>query len=95
MDSFQKIINNFTYFRLPFLQEGNDLDGFQINEDTSVGSTVYTLKGIDPEGVKVTYWISGDHFSANRETGVITLRSPLDRENEDLIEVVSDLLLFA
>ena len=72
------------------MQEGNDLVGFQINEDTPVGSIIYTLKGIDPEGVQVTYWISGDHFSANRETGVITLRSPLDRENKDLIEVVSD-----
>ena len=56
-------------FRLPYLQEGNDLVNFQINEDTSVGSIVYTLKGIDPEGVKVSYTISGDHFSVNRETG--------------------------
>ena len=64
------------------------MDNFQIAEDTKVGSIVYTLKGIDPEGVKVTYTISGDHFSVNRETGVITLRAPLDREVEDLIEVV-------
>ncbi len=53
-----------------------------------VGAVVYTLKGIDPEGEQVLYTISGDHFSINRETGVITLRSPLDRETDDLLEVV-------
>ena len=81
-------------FRLPYLQEGNDLVNFQINEDTPVGSIVYTLKGIDPEGVKVTYTISGDHFSVTRETGVITLRAPLDREVEELIEVVVTVQVF-
>ena len=74
--------------RPPTLQEGNDLRNFQINEDTPVGSVVYTLKGIDPEGAKVLYTISGDHFSVNRENGVISLRAPLDRETDDLIEVV-------
>ena len=67
---------------------------FQIAEDTAVGSIVYTLKGIDPEGVKVTYTISGDHFSVTRETGVITLRAPLDREVEELIEVVVTVQVF-
>ena len=67
---------------------------FQIAEDTTVGSIVYTLKGIDPEGVKVTYTISGDHFSVTRETGVITLRAPLDREVEELIEVVVTVQVF-
>ena len=81
-------------FRLPYLQEGNDLVNFQIAEDTTVGSIVYTLKGIDPEGVKVTYTISGDHFSVTRETGVITLRAPLDREVEELIEVVVTVQVF-
>ena len=76
------------------MQEGNDLVNFQIAEDTAVGSIVYTLKGIDPEGVKVTYTISGDHFSVTRETGVITLRAPLDREVEELIEVVVTVQVF-
>ena len=67
---------------------------FQIDEDATVGSIVYTLKGIDPEGVKVTYTISGDHFSVTRETGVITLRAPLDREVEELIEVVVTVQVF-
>ena len=76
------------------MQEGNDLVNFQIDEDATVGSIVYTLKGIDPEGVKVTYTISGDHFSVTRETGVITLRAPLDREVEELIEVVVTVQVF-
>ena len=61
---------------------------FEITEDTAVGSVVYTLQGIDPEGANVLYTISGDHFSVNRNTGVITLRAPLDREVEDLLDVV-------
>ena len=74
--------------RPPVLERGQDLLGFEIDEDTPVGSVVYTLKGTDPEGAKVLYSISGDHFSVNRETGVITLRSPLDREREDLLDVI-------
>ena len=35
----------------PFLQPGNDLERFQIKEDTPVGEAVYTLKGIDPKGM--------------------------------------------
>ena len=88
------MVFNYYIFRLPYLQEGNDLVNFQIAEDTTVGSIVYTLKGIDPEGVKVTYTISGDHFSVTRETGVITLRAPLDREVEELIEVVVTVQVF-
>lgn len=74
--------------RPPTLESGQDLSDFTINEDTPVGSVVYTLKGTDPEGSKVLYTISGDHFSVNRETGVITLRNPLDREKEEVLEVV-------
>lgn len=61
---------------------------FEINENVPVGSPIYTLKGIDPEGAKVFYTISGDHFSVDRESGVITLRAPLDREQESLLEVI-------
>ena len=59
-----------------------------LGEDVPVGTVVYTLKGVDPEGAKVLYTISGDNFSVDRETGVITLRSPLDREREELLDVV-------
>ena len=72
----------------PYLQAGRDLLNFEITEDTAVGSVVYTLQGIDPEGANVLYTISGDHFSVNRNTGVITLIAPLDREVKDLLDVV-------
>lgn len=62
--------------------------GFELPEDTPVGSEVYTLKGEDPEGSQVFYTISGDYFSINKATGVITLRTPLDREETERIEVV-------
>ena len=77
--------------RPPVLQTGNDLVGFEIEEDTPVGTAVYTLKAVDPEGAPVLYTISdynGDHFSINKETGVITLKTPLDREEEDELEVI-------
>ena len=35
----------------PFLQPGNDLERFQIKENTPVGEAVYTLKGVDPKGM--------------------------------------------
>ena len=39
----------------PFLQPGNDLERFQIKEDTPVGEAVYTLKGIDPKGMTIFF----------------------------------------
>ena len=36
-------------------------------------------------GRKVFYTISGDNFSVDRITGVITLKTPLDRERKDLL----------
>jgi len=71
----------------PFLQPGNDLERFQIKENTPVGEAVYTLKGVDPKGRQVFYTISGDNFSVDRVTGVITLKTPLDREKKDLLDV--------
>ena len=34
------------------------------------------------------YTISGDSFSVDRNTGEVTLSEPLDRETQDLLEVV-------
>lgn len=34
------------------------------------------------------YSISGQHFIVDRYTGVVTLKQPLDREQQDLIEVI-------
>ena len=36
-------------------------------------------------GRQVFYTISGDNFSVDRVTGVITLKTPLDRERKDLL----------
>lgn len=53
-----------------------------------VGSSVYTLRGRDPEGTAVSFTVSGDHLSVDRNTGVVTLVRPLDRETTPMIEVI-------
>ncbi|CAG2053736.1 unnamed protein product [Timema podura] len=53
-----------------------------------VGSVVYQLRGIDSESSNVHYSISGEQFTVDRSTGVVTLLRPLDREDTDLIEVI-------
>lgn len=44
--------------------------------------------GVDPEGGTLHYSISGPEFSVDRDTGVVRLRQPLDRETQDLVEVI-------
>ena len=44
--------------------------------------------GIDPEGSRLKYSISGPVFSVDRDTGVVRLRQELDRETQDSIEVI-------
>ncbi|XP_037949446.1 cadherin-23 [Teleopsis dalmanni] len=44
--------------------------------------------GIDPDGSRLKYSISGPVFSVDRETGVVRLRQELDRETQDTIEVI-------
>lgn len=44
--------------------------------------------GIDPEGGALGYSISGPVFSVDRDTGVIRLRQGLDREVQDILEVI-------
>ncbi|KAK7083295.1 hypothetical protein SK128_010006 [Halocaridina rubra] len=70
-----------------FLPDGN-MNRFTLREDAKVGSTVYTLKGRDPEGTDVSFTISGDHLSVDRNSGVVTLVRPLDRETTPMIEVI-------
>lgn len=48
----------------------------------------HTHTGIDPEGSRLKYSISGPVFSVDRETGVVRLRQELDRETQDTIEVI-------
>ncbi|KAK6187126.1 hypothetical protein SNE40_005218 [Patella caerulea] len=49
-----------------------------IQEDAVVGSSVYTLYAVDPDGGPVTYGIIADMFKVNENTGVVTLTRPLD-----------------
>lgn len=44
--------------------------------------------GVDPEGGTLHYSISGPVFSVDRDTGVVRLRQQLDRETQDLVEVI-------
>ncbi|XP_050441705.1 cadherin-23 [Adelges cooleyi] len=74
--------------RPPQFLPGGDMARFSIAEDTAVNKSVYKLLAVDPDGSKVTYTISGQHFSVDRSTGVVTLIKALDRELFDSIEVV-------
>ncbi|XP_047097698.1 cadherin-23 [Schistocerca piceifrons] len=74
--------------RAPQFVPGGDMARFALREDTLVDAPVYQLRGSDPEGTAVHYSISGTHFTVDRESGVVTLAKPLDREKQDLIEVI-------
>ncbi|KAF6205675.1 hypothetical protein GE061_019848, partial [Apolygus lucorum] len=67
---------------------GGDMAKFSLPEDTRVGTPVYRLQGVDPEGAPVHYSISGQHFEVDRTTGIVSLIKPLDRETNDIIEVI-------
>ncbi|XP_030081476.1 cadherin-23 [Drosophila hydei] len=71
-----------------FVPGSGDMSRFSLSEHTPVGSPVYQLKGIDPEGGRLKYSISGPVFSVDRETGVVRLRQELDRETQDTVEVI-------
>ncbi|XP_068148728.1 cadherin-87A [Drosophila tropicalis] len=71
-----------------FVPGTGDMSRFSLSEHTPVGSPVYQLKGIDPEGGRLKYSISGPVFSVDRETGVVRLRQELDRESQDTVEVI-------
>ncbi|GLG95417.1 Uncharacterized protein GBIM_02385, partial [Gryllus bimaculatus] len=51
-----------------------------------VGAPVYRLRGADPEGARVAYSVSGEWLAVQRDSGVVTLRRPLDRETQGLFE---------
>ncbi|XP_011302373.1 cadherin EGF LAG seven-pass G-type receptor 2 [Fopius arisanus] len=74
--------------RGPHFIHNGDMARLAVSEGTLPGAAVYKLQGEDPEGSKLHYSISGEYFTVNRETGVVTLRRALDREVQDLIEVI-------
>lgn len=61
---------------------------FSVPEDIPVGSTVYKLRGTDPDEGSVYYSISGEYFSVNKYSGDVILTKELDREVIDTIEVI-------
>ena len=74
--------------RAPHFVHGGDMARLAVSEGTPPGAPVYTLQAEDPEGSRLHYSISGEHFTVDRDTGVVVLRRPLDREAQDLIEVI-------
>ncbi|XP_055609536.1 cadherin-23 [Uranotaenia lowii] len=75
--------------RMPhFIPGTGDMSRFSLPENTPVGSVVFQLRGIDPEGSNLRYSISGPVFSVDRDTGVVRLRQALDRELQDSVEVI-------
>lgn len=74
--------------RAPHFIQGGDMARLAVSESTPPGAPVYTLQGEDPERSRLHYSISGEYFTVDRSTGVVVLRKPLDREVQDLIEVI-------
>lgn len=74
--------------RAPQFLAAGSMSRFSLPEDTPVGAPVYRLQGTDPEGSTVRFSISGEHFTVDKSTGVVSLRKPLDREVQDLLEVI-------
>ncbi|KPI98094.1 Cadherin-23 [Papilio xuthus] len=71
-----------------FVPQTGDMSQFSLAEDTPVGTPVYHLKGVDPENGQLTYSISGQYFSVDSLTGVVTLARSLDREEQATLEVI-------
>ncbi|XP_028175566.1 cadherin-87A-like, partial [Ostrinia furnacalis] len=64
-----------------------DMNNLALSETTPTGSVVYTLQGMDPDGLPIKYNLVGtDKFTVNPSTGEVTLNRPLDRETEDTIK---------
>ena len=81
-----RIINN-SEDRQPVWSQ-DDLQELEVFENLPLGREVDTLSARDPEGQKLTYTISGDYFSADSDTGKLTLIKELDREELSEINVV-------
>lgn len=46
------------------------------------------IKGIDPEGKKISYSISGPYFAVERDSGIVKLIKSLDRETVSELETI-------
>ena len=74
--------------KAPHFIHGGDMARLAVSEHTHPGTPVYKLHGQDPEGSKLHYSISGEYFTVERESGVVILKKPLDREVHASIEVI-------
>ncbi|CRK98096.1 CLUMA_CG011464, isoform A [Clunio marinus] len=75
--------------RPPYFVPGTgDFSTFSIPENFQIGTSVYKLKGVDPEGRKVSYSISGPYFSVERDSGIVKLIKELDREEVSELETI-------
>lgn len=74
--------------RPPEFIAGGDMSAFSLNENTPVGSIVYTLKARDPDGTRVYFYMSGGWFDVDRDSGAVRLSKPLDRETESTLDVI-------
>ncbi|KAL4713627.1 hypothetical protein ACJJTC_017668 [Scirpophaga incertulas] len=71
-----------------FVPQLGDMSQFSLQEDTPVGTPVYHLKGVDPENTPLRYSISGQYFTVDSVSGVVTLAKTLDREEQPFLEVI-------
>ena len=63
-----------------FLPDG-DMNQHTLTENTPIGTVIYTLKGVDPEGSPVRYGIKGtDKLAVNEISGEVTVIKEIDRE---------------
>ncbi|KAK6620930.1 hypothetical protein RUM43_011229 [Polyplax serrata] len=77
-----------TVNRAPHFLPNGDMSRFAIPEDTPPGTAVFQLQGIDPEGSRVFYSISGEYFKVDPDTGIVTTLKSFDREKEDIVSVI-------
>ncbi|XP_021944400.1 cadherin-87A [Folsomia candida] len=71
----------------PYFTE--DMNNHVIPENTPLGTIVYTLKGVDPEGSPVKFGLMGtDRLKVDEKTGVVTVVKVIDRETTDRLKLV-------
>ncbi|XP_028816305.1 cadherin-related family member 2 isoform X2 [Denticeps clupeoides] len=62
----------------------------QLREDIPIGGYAFTILATDHDGDKLSYGMTGPntfYFNVDKDTGEVTVKSQLDRENQELIEV--------
>ncbi|XP_041362430.1 cadherin-87A-like [Gigantopelta aegis] len=65
--------------KAPYFFENATMNGFHVSEDTPVGTVIYQLQGIDPNGDQIFFFIKpeNEELVVNKNTGVVSLKAPL------------------